>query len=80
MGPQRLRIGEGAHPVVIVDGASGAPDAVIEMAAALAPFPRGPNPNYPGVRRIIEASDTAAFAYVSRLLQGLAPYRGRVRL
>ncbi len=72
--PHLLRIGAGAHPVVVVDTATGAPDAAVAIAAALAPFPRGPNPNYPGVRRVIEEADAAAFDYVTGLLEALAPF------
>ncbi len=74
MTPQLLRIGNGRHPVVVVDAATGDAGAVVEIAAALAPFPRGPNPNYPGVRRVIEERDGAAFGYVRGLLESCAPF------
>lgn len=74
MTPQRLLLGTGRHPLVIVDSATRDAPSVVEVAAALAPFPRGPNPNYPGVRRVIDERDTAAFGYVHALLESLAPF------
>jgi len=74
MTPRRDLIGTGRHPVVIVDDASGKVPAIVDMAAALAPFAKGPNPHYPGVRRVIEESDPAAFGYVRDLLEGTAPF------
>ncbi len=74
MTPQLLRFGTGLHPVVTVDSATAAAGAVIDLAADLAPFPRGPNPNYPGVRRVITETDVAAYDYVVALLQALAPF------
>ena len=74
MTPRRDLIGTGRHPVVIVDDASGNVPAIVDMAAALAPFPKGPNPHYPGVRRVIEESDPAAFGYVRDLLVATAPF------
>lgn len=73
MTPQLFRVGDGAHSVVIIDSATGNPGAVIDIAAALAPFPRGPNANYPGVRRVIDAHDGAAIGYVRDLLEAVAP-------
>ncbi len=74
MTPQLLRVGAGGHKVVQVDGATGDPDAAVALAAALAPFPRGPNPNYPGVRRVVDECDTDAFGYVTALLRALSPF------
>ena len=76
MTPQLLRLGDGGHRVVVVDGLVGAIHHVVDLAVALAPFPRGPNPNYPGVRRVIGERDGAAFGYVRRLLEECAPYIG----
>lgn len=57
-----------------VDNATGDIARVVDLAAALAPFPRGPNPNYPGVRRIITEQDAAAYEYVTALLECLTPF------
>jgi Family of unknown function (DUF6445) len=73
--PALYRFGEAATPVVSIDGIGAAPEAVRSMAAALAPFPPAHN-YYPGVRRIITEQDSAAFGYISELLQAAAPYLG----
>lgn len=73
MRPELHRFGTGAHPVVVVDGVSGNPGAVVEIAARLAPFGRAAN-YYPGLRRIIRREDEAADAYVVATLQGVAPF------
>ena len=70
--PRLQRVGAG-HPVVIVDDASGQPDAVRALAAALAPFPPAPN-HYPGVRRIIDEGDGAAWDYAHALAAAAAPF------
>ncbi len=71
--PELLRIGGGAHPIVIVDGVSGDPDGITEIAAALAPFARTAN-YYPGLRRFIREHDEAADAYVVATLHRIAPF------
>ena len=70
--PRLQRVGAG-HPLVIVDDASGQPDAVRALAAALAPFPPAPN-HYPGVRRIIDEGDGAAWDYAHALAAAAAPF------
>ena len=72
--PRLERVGEG-HPVVIVDDASGQPDAVRALAAALAPFPPAQH-HYPGVRRIVDERDGAAWDYVHALVETVGPYIG----
>lgn len=76
MVPQLLRFGKGEHRVVQLDGLDIDPAGVVDLAAALAPFPRGPNPNYPGVRRVLYEADGGAFAYACSLLEACAPYIG----
>jgi hypothetical protein len=76
MTPRLHRIGAGANPIVVIDGFSGDACAVVEIAAALAPFPTSPRTYYPGLRRIIEARDAAAWAYVMQTMQGAAPFVG----
>lgn len=75
MTPALHRFGNSGAPVVTVDGITGDPDAVVEIAAALAPFPAS-NTYYPGVRRILTAQDHDAVAYVDRLLEAAAPFVG----
>jgi hypothetical protein len=50
-------------PVVVIDDFSGSLEHILEIAEALAPYPRHTN-YYPGLRRIFTAADTAANAYV----------------
>ncbi|VXC92365.1 DUF6445 family protein [Sphingomonas sp. AX6] len=74
MKPQLLRLGEGAHPVVVVDDMTGRAEAVVDLAAALAPFPHAARSYYPGLRRVIDERDTDAFGYVRKLLEDAAPF------
>lgn len=75
MRPELRRIGSGGHPLVVVDGFSGDAGAVVEIAAALAPFARTAN-YYPGLRRVIGREDKAADAYVTAALERAAPFIG----
>jgi hypothetical protein len=76
MTPELRRIGTHASPVVVIDGFSGEPDAIVEIAAALSPFPKAGNPYGSGLRRLIDARDRPAWDYVVRTLRALAPYLG----
>lgn len=75
MTPELRHVGAARQPVVVVDDVTGDPDAVIELAAALAPFPASAGNYYPGLRQPI-ARGTAADAYVERLLTDAAPFIG----
>lgn len=75
MTPALRRVGAVQAPVVIVDDFTGEAPAIVELAAALAPFPRAGN-SYPGLRRLITAADEAANAYVRRAMQAAAPFIG----
>lgn len=75
MSPALRRIGAVEAPVVIVDDFTGEVPAIVDIAAALAPFPRAGN-SYPGVRRLIAPADEAANAYVRRAMQAAAPFVG----
>jgi hypothetical protein len=75
MTPELRRMGEARSPVVVIDDFTGAVDEVIELAAAMAPFPSSAGNHYPGLRRSI-ASDEPAYAYVERLLEAAAPFVG----
>lgn len=73
MKPELRHFGELASPVVVIDGFSGNAEAVVEVAAALAPYPRHTN-YYPGVRRVITRADEAADAYVERTCEIAAQF------
>jgi hypothetical protein len=75
MTPELRRMGEAQSPVVVIDDFTGAVDEVIELAAAMAPFPSSAGNHYPGLRRSI-ASGEPAYAYVERLLEAAAPFVG----
>jgi hypothetical protein len=76
MTPELRRIGKRQSPVVVIDGFSGAVPTIVEVAAALAPFPPIKGVNYPGLRRVITPDDSIAHAYVEGLLQAAAPFIG----
>jgi hypothetical protein len=72
--PELRRLGKSQSPVVVIDDFSGDPDRLIEIAAALAPFPSVERGYYPGLRRIITEADPAAYAYVERALTDCAQF------
>ena len=74
MKPELRRFGQGEHPVVVIDDFSGEPEALVEIAAALAPFPNVGGGYYPGLRRIITDADRAASDYVDRTLEAAAQF------
>lgn len=65
-------VGSGQHRVVVVDDVLGDLAPILTLARALAPFPPAGN-YYPGHRHVI-AADEPANAYVSALMQAVAPY------
>lgn len=73
MRPQLLRVGTAGQPVVVIDHFGGRPEALVEIAAAMAPFQRTAN-YYPGLRRIIRREDEAADAYVVATLEQAGPF------
>lgn len=75
MTPELRRVGEAQSPVVVVDDFTGAVGDVVDLAAAMAPFPPETGTYYPGLRRRIRSTDPA-FAYVERLLEAAAPFIG----
>lgn len=75
MKPELRRVGEAQSPVVVVDDFTGAVDEVVELAAAMAPFPVSSGTYYPGLRQPIAVGD-AAYGYVARLLQAAGPFIG----
>ncbi|MBB4153566.1 hypothetical protein GGQ80_001468 [Sphingomonas jinjuensis] len=76
MTPRLLRVGQSDSPVVIVDDVIGDTAAVIDLAAAMAPFPAVAGSYYPGVRRVLTPADGAAHGYATALLQAVAPFIG----
>ncbi|KRC78988.1 DUF6445 family protein [Sphingomonas sp. Root241] len=76
MKPELRRFGTSQSPVVVIDGFSGDAQAVIDVAAALAPFPSSAGTYYPGLRRILSERNLDAWHYVERLLDTVAPFLG----
>lgn len=76
MKPALHRFGEGQHPVVVVDDFTGNVAEIREIAAALAPFPANQGNYYPGLRRYITPTDSAAYAYAHQLLRDAATFIG----
>jgi hypothetical protein len=74
--PDLRRVGHSQSPVVVVDGFSARLPAIVDVAAAMAPFPHIAGNYYPGIRRMIDERDKAAFAYVSDMLHTVAPFIG----
>jgi len=75
--PQLRRVGTEQSPIVVIDEFSGAVDEIARLANDLAPFPSVQGNYYPGVRRIIGKADEAAYAYVLRTCNEVAPFVGR---
>lgn len=75
MTPELRRVGEAKSPVVVVDDFIGAVDEIVDLAAAMAPFPVQVGTYYPGLRRPIGPAEPA-FSYVERLLEAAAPFIG----
>lgn len=74
MKPELLRVGSSATPVVVIDDFSGDVADLVDIAAALAPFPYHRENYYPGLRRVITEAETAANAYVDRSLNDAAQF------
>ena len=69
----RYAVGTGGHAVLVLDGVDEAIDAVVETAAALAPFPPTRGVAYPGLRRTITPRDRDAVVYAQRTLRTVVP-------
>ncbi len=74
--PTLHRVGSTLSPVVVLDDFSENLPAIVDLAAAMAPFPRVAGNHYPGVRRIIDQRDEPALAYVNDTLRAAAPFIG----
>ncbi|WP_066812531.1 DUF6445 family protein [Sphingomonas asaccharolytica] len=75
MKPELRHVGEAQSPVVVIDDFTGAVDEVVDLAAAMAPFPTSGGTYYPGLRCPITVGD-AAYGYVERLLEAAGPFIG----
>src|SRR4029079_13831084 len=71
--PEVRHIGNTQTPVVVIDDFSGSLEHILEIAEALAPYPRHTN-YYPGLRRIFTAADPAANPYVQNSGERAAPF------
>ena len=71
-------IGDEKCRVVVIDDVLPEAEVIVDVAAALAPYPAEARVAYPGLRRIITPADAAADAYVVALLQAAAPFIGGV--
>ena len=76
MTPELRHVGAGQSPVVVIDNFSKRLSAIVDLAAAMTPFPRIAGNYYPGLRRIIDERDETAFAYVGETLRTAAPFIG----
>lgn len=76
MAPELLRIGAHSSPVVVIDDFSGDIAPAVDAAAALAPFGRVTGNYYPGLRRVLAEADGAAWDYVRRTMEAVAPFVG----
>ncbi|MEO8547407.1 MAG: DUF6445 family protein [Sphingomicrobium sp.] len=74
MKPELRRLGASQTPVVVIEDFSGEPEALVEIAAAMAPFPYVGGGYYPGLRRIFTEADQAASEYVDRTLEAAAQF------
>jgi hypothetical protein len=71
--PELKRFGNTQTPVIVIDNFSGSLEHILQIAEALAPFPRHTN-YYPGLRRIFTPADTAANSYVKETCGCVAPF------
>lgn len=70
--PEVRHFGNTQTPVLVIDDFSGSLEHILDIAEALAPYPRHIN-YYPGLRRIFTAADTAANVYVEETCKRAAP-------
>ena len=71
--PELRRVGNSQSPVVVIDDFTGALDRIVDIAGNLGPYPRHTN-YYPGVRRVIEPSDSEANAFVEETCRRAADF------
>jgi hypothetical protein len=73
--PELHRIGNSQSAIVIIDDFSGDAARIVDIAAALAPYPPQGS-YYPGLRRMIKTTDSAANAYVEEACERAAQFIG----
>ena len=78
MSLQVHEIGSEKNRVVTIDGFLQSPDAVVNMASAMVPFPKETGSYYPGHRRKITPLNKDAYAYVAIVCEGLAPLMSQI--
>lgn len=75
MKPELRRFGSSCSAVAVIDEFSGDAEAVARLADSIAPFPPiEAGSYYPGVRRLIDERDEAAFGYARRVCEDASPY------
>ncbi len=73
MSVQVVKVGEEETPIVVIDNFVQSPDALIDDAVAMVPFPSVRENYYPGLRRQITPADTNSFDYVQAVCRGIVP-------
>jgi hypothetical protein len=72
--PSLERLGQSQSPVVTLDGLPVDWEGLVDATVRLAPFPPASGIYYPGVRRIFDESDGAAWMPTRELLEQAAPF------
>ncbi len=75
---QTLTVGNEQTRVVVIDNLVQEPDALVDQAAQMAPFPAVEGNFYPGLRRVIMPGDGMAFDYAQAIFRSVAPLIGRI--
>lgn len=78
MALQNFTVGNEQTPVVVIDDLVEDPDALVDQAARMAPFPAVEGNFYPGLRRVITAGDGMASDYVQAIFRSAAPLIGKI--
>jgi hypothetical protein len=74
--PELRRVGNEQSPVVVIDGFSGDPECIANIAEGLGAFPTVTTGYYPGVRRFIGEGDADSWTYVQECCERAAPFIG----
>jgi hypothetical protein len=74
--PELRRFGNEQNAVVVIDDFSGRVDEIVAIAEALAPFPDIDSGYYPGIRRMLEPTDSRAADYVQATATQVGPFIG----
>jgi hypothetical protein len=76
MTPALRHVGTSRSPLVTVDAFVPHPTELIEVAAAMAPFPPDRATAYPGLRREVTPADAVAWEHVAHVLEAASPFIG----